>query len=254
MYQWKSVNITFLYDGSFFGLLTIVFDCYVQKTIPLKIIPENEYETNLLDHIQCIQTDEEKANRIFHGVIQKSYDILFFAYHAFLNHKKEKELPILKYLLDAFLIGQDILTMFSVPHIFFVHNLERNTLFEAHRLKGLVRFIDAGNNLFYASIHPDNNVVEIVGKHFIKRLPTQNFILHDKNRNIAFVYNCKDSSIVEFPDNLTITISKNEKSYQELWKLFYNTISIKERKNDRLRMQFMPKKYWKDLIENPYYE
>ena len=35
--------------------------------------------------------------------------------------------------------------------------------------------------------------------------------------------------------------------YQELWKMFFKTISIKERKNPRYQMQFMPKKYWKDL-------
>ena len=41
--------------------------------------------------------------------------------------------------------------------------------------------------------------------------------------------------------------TENEKMYQELWKMFFKTISIKERKNPRCQMQFMPKKYWKDL-------
>ena len=42
-----------------------------------------------------------------------------------------------------------------------------------------------------------------------------------------------------------------KKWYQELWKMFFKKISIKERKNPRCQMQFMPKKYWKDLIEEP---
>ena len=33
------------------------------------------------------------------------------------------------------------------------------------------------------------------------------------------------------------------------WKDFYKTIGIKERKNDRCRMNFMPKKYWKYILE-----
>ena len=31
--------------------------------------------------------------------------------------------------------------------------------------------------------------------------------------------------------------------------MFFKTISIKERKNPRCQMQFMPKKYWKNLLE-----
>ena len=36
---------------------------------------------------------------------------------------------------------------------------------------------------------------------------------------------------------------------EELWKDFYKIIGINERKNDRCRMNFMPKKYWKYMIE-----
>lgn len=116
-------------------------------------------------------------------------------------------------------------------------------------LNGLLRFIEIGDNLFYASIHPDNNIIENLGQHFIRRLPSQNFIIHDKNRNIAFLYNTKeykiiDSTLLTIPD-----ISKKEKKYQELWSAFFKTIAIKERTNSRLQMQYMPKKYWEDLVE-----
>ena len=43
--------------------------------------------------------------------------------------------------------------------------------------------------------------------------------------------------------------SSNEKEIEKLWKIFYKTIGIKERKNDRCRQNFMPKKYWKYITE-----
>jgi len=50
--------------------------------------------------------------------------------------------------------------------------------------------------------------------------------------------------------NLQITsLSEEEQYYQNLWNCFYHAIGIKERKNAKLRMQFMPKKYWQDLTE-----
>ena len=38
MSNWKLINKTFIYDGGFEGLLTIVFDAYVNKTLPQKIV------------------------------------------------------------------------------------------------------------------------------------------------------------------------------------------------------------------------
>lgn len=102
-------------------------------------------------------------------------------------------------------------------------------------------------------IHPDNNIIEQLGHHFISRLPSMNFIIHDKNRDICFIYNCKEYKIIDSKNlkipEISSKISCEEKFYQDLWKMFFNTIAIKERKNLRCQMQFMPKKYWKDLIE-----
>lgn len=36
MLNWKLVNRTYLYDGTFEGLLTIIFDAYTTKTLPQK--------------------------------------------------------------------------------------------------------------------------------------------------------------------------------------------------------------------------
>ena len=87
----------------------------------------------------------------------------------------------------------------------------------------------------------------------MKRFPCQNIILHDKNRNLAFIYNSQnrnDYEIIQLPNNLKITsFSEEEVEFQKLWKTFFQTIAIKERTNSRLQMQYMPKKYWKDLIE-----
>ncbi len=85
------------------------------------------------------------------------------------------------------------------------------------------------------------------------RFPNQNLILHDKNRNLAFLYNSnnkKNYEIIEVPAKFTVsTFSEEEIEFQKLWKTFFKTIAIKERTNSRLQMQYMPKKYWKDLIE-----
>lgn len=256
MFNWKFIDEIFLYDGTFEGLLTIVFDVYISKKIPYKILPEKDYIANILDKTTIVVTDYQKFDRVFNGIAQNiSTEVLQNAYNAFLSSNKNnicenKEIEIVKYILYGFIVGPKVITMLSVDYVLNVYKLKRNVLGEAHRLKGLVRFIQIGNNLFYSSIHPDNNVIENIGNHFIRRFPTQSFILHDKNRNIAMLYNQKEYTIIDVPSNFSIkNFSDEEQQFQNLWKTFFNTISIKERQNPRLQMQYMPKKYWNDLIE-----
>lgn len=252
MSNWKLINTIYLYDGTFNGLLTIVFDSYCSKTLPQKIYSKNEYIENFLDKTNFIYTDNEKADRIWNGIKnQIGTEGLYNSYNAFLSNEKDKEIYILKYLCDGFNLGPSIHNNITTSYVFKVINMRRRALFECHRLKGLLRFQEVGENLCYSSIHPDNNIIEPLGQHFIKRLPSMNFIIHDKIRNICFLYNTKEYKIIDTKNLKIPNISEEEQKYQELWKLFFKTISIKERKNSRCQMQFMPKKYWQDLIEEP---
>lgn len=250
MHQWKSLNTIYIYDGSFDGLLTIVFDSYLAKSIPNTIVNQ-EYEINFFCQYITIQTDEEKANRIRNGILDNvSYHTLSYAYHVFLSNSPNKEMDILNYLLLGFTIGNKIDHLLSNPLVLKIQKTSKRVFGEAHRLKGLTRFIQIKPHLFYAKVHPDNNVLELLGHHFMARLSCESFIIHDQNRNLAFLYNTKTYIILEANGLKLDKISDEEKFYQDLWKTFYHTIGIKERKNSRLRMQYMPKKYWQDLIED----
>ena len=252
MSNWKLINTTYLYDGTFDGLLTIVFDSYSYKTLPQKIVPEEKYVENFLDKTQYIDTNYEKSKRVFDGINKNiCYEALYNSFYAFLSDGKNKEINILKYLCDGFDLGPKINTMLTISYVFSVINMRKRALSECHKLKGLLRFMEIGENLYYAPIHPDNHIIEPLGHHFMKRLPTQNFIIHDKNRNICFLYNTQEYKIIDSTNLTILDMTKEEQKYQELWKLFFKTIAIQERKNARCQMQFMPKKYWQDLIEEP---
>lgn len=252
MSNWKLINKTYLYDGTFSGFLTIVFDSYSMKTLPQKINKKDSYLTNFLDKTIEIETNSHKAQMVLDGIEKMvGYPSLYNSYYAFLSNEKEKELIILKYLCDAFDMGSKINNNLTTSYVFKTINMRRRTLAECHKLKGLLRFQEIGENLCYASIHPDNNIIEPLGQHFIKRFPSMSFLIHDKNRDVCFVYHNKEYRIIDSKNIKIPEFTENEKVYQELWKMFFKTIAIKERKNSRCQMQFMPKKYWEDLIENP---
>lgn len=246
----NSLEKTYLYDGTWDGFLSLFFYLYANKEKPKAIMPKEKYESNFLDIVQSHETNERQAERVFHGIERNiSYNALYNSYYAFLAEEAEKEMDLVKYLSFGFQKGPQIDTMLSIPYVFHVHQMRKKSLSECHKLKGLVRFKELDSSLYYSSIHPTHNILEPLGHHFIRRLPTQNFIIHDKVRNKAFLYNALEYRIVEnitFPE---MTLSEAELQYEALWKTFFQTIAIKERTNPRLQMQYMPKKYWQDLIE-----
>jgi len=86
MSNWKFINKTYLYDGTFDGLLTIVFNCYSTKTLPQNVENEQNYTNNFLDNTTFIQTDYEKSDRVFKGIEKNiCYDALYNSYCLYLS-------------------------------------------------------------------------------------------------------------------------------------------------------------------------
>lgn len=122
---------------------------------------------------------------------------------------------------------------------------------EAHRFKGFTRFKELENKVLFATISPDNNILPIISKHFQKRLKNELWIIKDENRNIISLYDKKKYYIINGDEIkfFDIKLSNEENNLEILWKTFYKTIAIKERTNKHCQMNFMPKKYWQNIIE-----
>lgn len=151
MSNWMLINKKYIYDGSFDGLLTIVFDAYFNKVLPQKIYSNDDYVENFLDNVVYVKTDYEKSKRVFSGIEKNiCYEALYNSYNAFLSNEKDKEMYILKYLCNGFDVGPKINNMLTISYVFKVINMRRKALAECHKLKGLLRFQEVGDNLCYA--------------------------------------------------------------------------------------------------------
>lgn len=61
----------FIYDHTFEGLLTCIFDAYFRKTFPDLLLMEGEPLPLFYDEALHIDTDEEKAGRVWRGLQKK---------------------------------------------------------------------------------------------------------------------------------------------------------------------------------------
>ena len=150
-------------------------------------------------------------------------------------------------------LGVRALDHLSDPYAHRIFTLSRATSCEAHHLKGFLRFSELKNGVLFSTIHPKNNALPILAEHFTDRLPQENFMIYDENRQLAAVHAAgKNFMLVDAseldPDILT-HYSTREQEFRELWLTFFESIAITARINPSLQAQNIPKRFWSDALE-----
>lgn len=238
----------YLYDGTFDGLLTCVYYSYYEEKAD-GIYPEENYQYNLLNPCRVVKTDPSLAGRVYDAVENKiSGKSLRRVFYVFLSNHPLKENLILKYLQLGFKLGPKIDNLHTHPHVLPVRETAKKVSVEAHRFLGILRFIDTGSFL-YAVLEPDHNIIILLADHFADRLANEHFIIHDKKRNLAVIYDTKEWYLTDFRMDQDIPVTQEEAFYQELWAKFFVKMGIEGRLNKRLQAQFVPYRYRHNLVE-----
>ena len=239
----------YYYDGSFDGLLTVIYIAYKdRKNNALRITVKTEQLLLGLDDINVI-TDFSEARRVKKAICDKlSQNFLNNIRTCFLSSDKNKDTVIVHTVYKALKQGKEILNSLD-EHAFYVNKLVKQVLNERHRYLGVLRFKEVKDGTMFSTIEPKNNVLPILLSHFINRMKREKFAIYDKKRKMIAYYDTKKVEIF-FVKSLEIEWSDEEIEYSELWKTFHKSISIKERENKKLQQSNLPKYYWKYLIED----
>lgn len=246
----EETNLSYIYDGSFEGLLTAIFDAYYRHENPERILMSLGEQSCFFEGVFYVTTSTEKSDRVYKSIMQKmGSDALLLIYNAYLSEMEESGKAILEFLKLGFKVGSKILDYLTHDWVNIVFKLAKATTNETHLLKGFMRFSKMENNVYYGEISPKYNCLPSLMSHFILRLGRTAFIINDLNRSVCGVCDgrewfCASSEGISLPK-----LSEDELSYQELWKKFYSTISIEDRINPRCRMSHMPKRFWGNMLE-----
>jgi probable DNA metabolism protein len=206
-----------------------------------------------------VETDDRKAERVWKGIVShSSEENAHRIYRVFLAGLQDTPMLLVKFI--RIIIGSDKNeeTNFAEPVVLEVHKLHQKVCQEAHRINGFVRFQKTVENNYYASFAPMYDVLPLCIPHFRDRFADQVWIIYDLKRNYGFLYDLKTVSRVVF-DELKVNpqngqlqsslLADDEKLFQRLWKQYYHSICIQERKNDKVHRQHLPRRFWKYLPE-----
>jgi probable DNA metabolism protein len=240
--------LIYCYDGSFEGLLCCVFESYDQDELPSDILPQDA-DLPLLLPIKTIITDKERARRVRQSIPAKmghqAYDVVR---RAFLTCHPQKELLILQFLRLGYQCGPSIMRRLTdeTVHALFTAVLHLDN--EAGLLRGFVRFSEA-NGALTALIEPKNTVLPLIARHFCERYPNEKFLIYDKVHRMALLHANRKWTITGVEEYGQPAPGEEELKYRALWQLFYDTIEVEGRHNERCRMTHMPMRYWSCMTE-----
>ncbi|MEP3371277.1 MAG: TIGR03915 family putative DNA repair protein [Maribacter dokdonensis] len=248
---------TLIYDGSFNGFLTAVFTGFEQKLTHADIQKNNQLQSGLFAENETIFTNVEKAQRVWNGVQKKSYTAIKNIYFSFLSEHNNIEALLYHYIQK--LMGSKYYgsTDFSDDGVLKINQLAHKVGREKHRMEAFIRFQLTKDNVYFANIEPDFDVIPLISKHFRNRYADQQWIIYDVKRKYGIFYDLHTVEIIslDLTDIHSNTIEKSsvftdeEFEYQDLWNNYFKSSTIKSRINTKLHVQHVPKRYWKYLSE-----
>ena len=256
-----------LYEPSFQGWLSAVFHVYanrLQDDESLQLIAQDCYVPSLISQSTSVATDEDKAERVLtklNKLLGRSgmRNLLW----GFLSEKDNigtTLFQVVKYAIDY--LNRPIMEDLGNLNVLDLVQTVKSVGREKHRMEAFVRFEHTTDDIYFARIEPDFNVLPLIGEHFRQRYQDQHWAIYDVARGYGIYYDKSKSTpsrpaalqtITDLDDavlrNPASIHSEDEQRYQRFWQGYFTNVNIKERKNPRLHKQYLPQRYWKYLSE-----
>ncbi|THH40626.1 TIGR03915 family putative DNA repair protein [Neolewinella litorea] len=254
--------MTFTYDGTFPGLLSAIFEAFRLRAEEADIVAEDRYQEQLFSSPLPVVTDRGHAARVANGLKKRSGNdkIVELLHHAFLTEQPEVERLIYYFVQRQMAVHSlDVTKDAGDDRIRQLLRLKQQMGREVHRMHAFVRFQQTPDGLYAALVNPDFNCLPLIGDHFAARYPAMEWLIYDTRRHYGLYWD----SQVKKADFITLDAEQDgklrslsadqlaaaETDYQQLWQTYFRAVDIPERKNLKLHLQHVPKRYWKYLTE-----
>ncbi len=248
----------YIFDGTFMGLLTAVFEAYERKHKGVKVNTSKSFSAGLFSGQLSLETDLAKATRVWKGLkLRIGAEQQKHFYSAFFADDIATWQLMFDYTVYIFNNPTGVDQNYGNPLVLGLSQIAKKVSRERHRMKAFIRFEKGGNGLFHAVVAPDFNVLPLIAKHFKDRYADQPWMIYDERRRYGIHYDLlsvqevtlEPAAIDAVARSTDIVLDEKEELYATLWKDYFKSTNIKERKNMKLHIQHVPKRYWRYLTE-----
>lgn len=248
----------YIFDGSLAGLLTAVFEWFERKPGKILLKSIELFQPEAFAESYTVLTDSEKSDRVWAGLQKKvKKDWLRKFYCSYLSEIPEAYNHLFYFAIYIFQNESGAESNYGNEHVIALSKYAKSVEREKHRMEAFIRFQKTGDGMFYAGVDPDFNVLPLISNHFKNRYTDQQWIIYDLKRKYGLHYNLSkvEEITISFEKNVnkanpaSILMDEKEELYSVLWKDYFKSTNIVARKNTKLHIQHVPKRYWKYLTE-----
>jgi len=250
--------MTYIFDGSLSGLLTAVFEWFERKPGKVKLKSIEIFQPEAFSESFTVNTNSEKSDRVWAGLQKKlKKEWLRKFYCSFLSEIPEAYNHLFQFTVYIFQHEKGAETNYGNDHVMALFKYAKSVEREKHRMEAFIRFQHTADGIFYTGIDPDFNVLPLISNHFKNRYADQQWIIYDLKRKYGLHYNLHSveeitidfTSGVDSKNPEAILLDEKEELYSVLWKDYFKSANIVARKNTKLHVRHVPKRYWKYLTE-----
>jgi probable DNA metabolism protein len=245
----------YVYDGSWPGLLTVVFTLFSEKRAAISVVRNRREVVDLFHEVREVDTDEVCATSVLtraRGLLGARRVRDLWCCH--LAERPEVDRLLVEFFTLAF-TGAAVNDVRD-PTVLGLRQWRKHVSHEKHQMEAFVRFQENTDGIWTATIAPAYDVLPLIATHFRKRYADMEWVIADKQRGYGLHHRAGQVLPVQFmhePDSRMpathIEAAANEQAYVALWKTYFRSVDIPERRNLKLQMQHMPKRHWKHMVE-----
>lgn len=252
--------MTYIFDGTYNGFLCCVFERFENKDTDVRLFVEGQdaLQSDMFSTGTTIITDAIKAKRVQGGLQKKlGNSVAMDFFRVFLSEDPKARAAAFNIICRLFSGAENMLQNYGDDQVLYFAQTLKKVSRERHRMKAFVRFSKSSDGLFFAVIEPDFNVLPLIADFFKKRYADQEWLIYDVKRKYGLLYNGLNVSEVKLSQeekqalttDTVIILDEKDEHFQNLWKRYYQSTNIEARRNMKLHLQHVPKRYWKYLVE-----
>lgn len=237
----------FTCEQEFDAMLSCIYEAFCSrlghKNIRLEFEPVGQ--VCMFDQYIHVDTDEKNVMKVIDAINNK---ISPYFYHEIMYsaqyHADDVLDNIYRMLLLGFKYGNAALDMIQYEAVHRNRDIRKAYGNEVCRFKEILRFHEVKQSLYVAHIEPKSRMVVALGPVFQDRMPSENWMIVDDIHCEAVIhpkdkpYYIRRLSGDELQE-LILTEEANDE-YTDLWKIFFDTIAIKERENAKCQQNHFP--------------
>ena len=246
-------------DGSLSGLFCALVVAYRDGSLPAEIALAGTARTGgLFGTAQRVETDLELAERVERRLEVRCPGIVSTLHRAVLSERPGMEVTALRLASEVIARGPGAVEDWTFAPAREVARWAQRVGRERHRMEAFVRFekhTSPTGERWLAHARPEHHVLPLLHEHFVARYPALPWTILDVRRHLALVHTPETAAseaatrIVPASSLGELAMTDDEAAYQRMWRAYFQAVDIPERRNLKLHLRHVPKRYWPYLTE-----